>query len=156
MQEKTFLLLLSFWTENILKLEKDQEVFICINIYLPHCVTYLEIQTLQVLKYQPFHATRNQLKASIFLFEHSRLHGKDPVKMIYPVKFLKTLYIQKCSFYTVCLVLSFVLHTRNNQDTKVMKQTTVHVHLRKFKKLLVWLSWNNQDIKVRKQDCCTV
>lgn len=59
MQEKTFLLLLSFWTENILKLEKDQEVFICINIYLPHCVTYLEIQTLQVLKYQPFHATRN-------------------------------------------------------------------------------------------------
>lgn len=45
MQEKTFLLLLSFWTENILKLKKDQEVFVCINIYTPHCVTYLEIQT---------------------------------------------------------------------------------------------------------------
>lgn len=32
-RKKTFLLLLSFWTENILKLKKDQEIFICINIY---------------------------------------------------------------------------------------------------------------------------
>lgn len=32
-KKKTFLLLLSFWTENIVKLKKDQDVFVCINIY---------------------------------------------------------------------------------------------------------------------------
>lgn len=56
--QKTFLLLLSFWTETVLKLKKDQEVFVCINIYsslsnLPRSTNFLNS------KNQPFHATRN-------------------------------------------------------------------------------------------------
>lgn len=35
-------------------------------------------------KNQPFHATQNKLKASVFLFEHARLHGKDPVPTVHP------------------------------------------------------------------------
>lgn len=50
----------------------------------------------------------------------------------------------------------FVSHTQNSQDTKVMEQTTVHVQLRKVQKLTVLPSQNNQDIKVRKWDYCTV
>lgn len=72
------------------------------------------------------------------------------------VKFLKTLYIQKYGsvlsiLYVWCF--PFVLHTQNNHDTKVMKQTTCPPT---FKKITVLLSWNSQDIKVRKQDYCTV
>lgn len=57
-KKETFLLLLSFRTENILKLKKDQEVFICINIYsslsnLPRNTNFLNSKT------QPFRATRN-------------------------------------------------------------------------------------------------
>lgn len=58
--------------------------------------------------------------------------------MILPlVKFLKTLYIQKYGsvlsiLYVWCF--HFVLHTQNSQDTNVMKQTTVHVQLRKIQK----------------------
>ena len=83
-KEKTFSLLLSFWTENIFKLKKDQEVFICINMYpslsdLPRSTNFLNSKNQSAIS-----CNRNQLKASVLLFEHSRLHGKDPVKMIYP------------------------------------------------------------------------
>lgn len=54
MQGKTFLLLLSFWTEKYIKIQEGPRSFVCINIYTPHCVTYLEIQTFQILKISHF------------------------------------------------------------------------------------------------------
>lgn len=157
MQEKTFLLLLSFWTENILKLKKDQEVFVCINIYTPHCVTYLEIQTFQILKKSAISCNQKLVKSFYFPLWTLKIAWQRPSQNDLPlVKFLKTLYIQKYGsvlsiLYVWCF--PFVLHTQNNHDTKVMKQTTCPPT---FKKITVLLSWNSQDIKVRKQDCCTV
>lgn len=54
--------------------------------------------------------------------------AKTQSKRFTLVKFLKTLYIQKYGsvlsiLYVWCF--PFALHTQNNQDTKVVKQTTV-------------------------------
>lgn len=56
MQGKTFLLLLSFWTENTTQ-EGPRSFRMYQYIYTPHCVTYLEIQTFQILKISHFMRT---------------------------------------------------------------------------------------------------
>lgn len=127
MQGRNFLLLLSFWTENILKLKKDQEVFVCINIYpslsnLPRSSNFLNS------KNQPFHATQDELKASVFLFEHARLHGKDPVPTVHPGR------VSEDSVHTAARLSAFrVPHSREPRPT-VMERITVRVQLREGRK----------------------
>lgn len=59
MQGKHFYCCLVFGLKYV-KLKKDQEVFICINIY--SCVICLEIQTFQILKISHFMPPETSLK----------------------------------------------------------------------------------------------
>lgn len=57
---KTFLLLLSFWTEMLNS--KRTKKFSYVSIYIPYCVTCLEIQTFQILKISHFMPPESSLK----------------------------------------------------------------------------------------------
>lgn len=145
---KTFLLLLSFWTEMLNS--KRTKKFSYVSIYIPYCVTCLEIQTFQILKISHFMPPESSLKLLLSSLNSQDAWQRPSWDDLALVKFLKTLYIQKYgSVLSILYVGAFFCLAYSITKTPRLWSRPLYIHCTSC-----FHEW--QGLMVRNQDLCPV